>query len=109
MKAFIIAVAPLFALALACASTSSATVSSVDVTPSPCTVSRTNSVHMVAMATYPDGKKADVSGSVAWTTGNSQTATVNPSGVVVGVNSGVTAITATYQGASGKVDCTVTP
>jgi len=64
---------------------------------------------MTAMATAPDGKKSDVSGAVAWTTGNSQTATVNASGIVVGVSAGVTAITATYKGATGKVDCTVTP
>ena len=66
---------------------------------------------MSALATLPNGTKeslASMSG-VAWSTGNSSTATVNSTGILVGVNAGITAVTAEYQGASGSVDCTVGP
>jgi hypothetical protein len=64
---------------------------------------------MSASATLPDGTKKDVTGAATWSTDNSNTATVNSSGVVVGVNAGVTKITASYEGATGSVDCTVGP
>ncbi len=106
---------PLFALtfitfALGCgSSTSSASISAIAVSPSPCAVGRTDSVQMTATATLPDGTKQTITSSADWSTANSQTATVNPSGIVVGVNAGSTAITATYEGASGSIDCTVSP
>ncbi len=40
---------------------------------------------------------------------STNTATVDSTGNVVGVNAGVTSISAEYQGATGKVDCTVGP
>lgn len=39
--------------------------------------------------------------------GNSNTATANAARVVVGVNAGLTAVTAEFQGATGSVNCTV--
>jgi hypothetical protein len=92
-------------------STSSSTVSAIAVSPAPCAVGRTDSLQMSAVATMPDGTKQSLASSsgVQWTTGNSSTATVNPAGVLVGVNAGVTAITAKYQGATGSIDCTVGP
>jgi hypothetical protein len=91
--------------------TSSPEVSAISVTPSPCLVGRTNSQQMSATATLPNGVKEDVTQTpgINWSTGNTNTATVNPTGVVVGVNLGVTAITATFEGASGSVECTVGP
>lgn len=99
------------ALCLACSgsSTSSATVSAIDLSPTPCTVGKSDSRTLTATATLPDGTKKDISSSATWSTDNSQTATVNGSGVVVGVNTGVTKITASYEGASGSEDCTVGP
>jgi hypothetical protein len=64
---------------------------------------------MTATATLPDGTKEPVTSSAGWSTANAQTATVNQSGIVVGVNGGSTGITATYQGATGSIDCTVSP
>jgi ABC-type Fe3+-hydroxamate transport system substrate-binding protein len=90
-------------------STSSSSVSAIAVSPSPCTVGRTNSVQMSAVATMPDGNKQTITSSAAWSTANAQTATVNPQGIVVGVNGGSTSITATYEGATGSIDCTVSP
>ncbi len=98
------------ALCVACgSSTSSSSVSAIGVSPSPCAVGRTDSQQMSASATLPDGTKKDVTAAATWSTDNSNTATVNPSGVVVGVNAGVTKITASYEGATGSVDCTVGP
>lgn len=101
----------LAAVACGASSTSSSTISAIAISPSPCVMRRTDSVQMTAIATQPNGAKQDIGSSpgVAWTTGNSSTATVNPTGVVVGVNAGITAITAEYQGATGSVDCTVGP
>jgi hypothetical protein len=64
---------------------------------------------MTATATLPDGSKTTVTTTGTWSTANAQTATVNPEGVVVGVNAGSTGITVSYQGATGSVDCTVSP
>lgn len=92
-------------------STSSATVSAIDLSPSPCTISRGDSRQLGAEATLPDGTKRNISAdpTVTWTTDNKDTATVNPSGIVVGVSAGVTKITAAYQGATGSINCTVAP
>lgn len=90
-------------------STSSATVSAIAVSPNPCAVGKSDSVQMSALATLPDGTKQDVSSTATWATANSQTATVDGKGNVVGVAAGVTSISAEYQGATGKVDCTVGP
>jgi hypothetical protein len=98
-------------LAACSASTPSATVSAIAVSPSPCAVGRTNSLQMSALATLPDGAKIDISSSpqTVWSTGDREIATVNPMGVMVGVNPGITAITAGFQGGTGSVDCTVGP
>ena len=100
------------ALAGGCASsTPSSTVSAIAISPSVCVVTRTNSKQLSAEATLPDGSKMDISSNstTTWSTGNTNTATVNASGVVVGVNPGVTQITASYGGATGSIECTVSP
>jgi|GEM_PF-2875046 len=91
--------------------TPSPTVSAIAVSPNPCAIGHTDSRQMSALATLPDGTKKDITSDpgTTWTSGNTNTATVSSTGVVVGVNPGITAITATYQGASGKVDCTIGP
>ena len=101
------------ALTTACGSsdsgTSSSSVSAIAVSPNPCAVGKSDSIQMSALATLPDGTKQDITSSASWNTANSQTATVDSKGNVVGVNAGVTSISAEYQGATGKVDCTVGP
>jgi hypothetical protein len=51
----------------------------------------------------------DVTSDASWSTDNAHTATVNKSGVLVGVNDGVTKITVTYEGATGTEECIVMP
>jgi hypothetical protein len=57
----------------------------------------------------PDGTKKDITSEGSWSTDNAKTATVDKSGVLVGVNVGVTKITVTFEGATGTEECTVTP
>jgi hypothetical protein len=92
-------------------STSSPTVSAIGVSPDPCAVGRTDSIQMKAQATMPDGSKEDITtaSGVRWSSGNTSTLTVNQSGVVVGVNAGVTSVEVAYSGATGSIDCTVGP
>lgn len=105
------AIAMLVAAACGNDSTSSPSVSAIEISPSPCGIGRGSSLQMSARATMPDGSKKDVGSALgaAWTTGNKDTATVNPTGILVGVSVGITAITAAYQGATGTIDCTVGP
>jgi trimeric autotransporter adhesin len=91
-------------------STSSSTVSAIGLSPAPCGLSRTNSVQMSAEATLTDGTKRTLGASeVVWKTENSNLATVSPTGIVVGVNAGIVAITAAYSGATGTLNCTIAP
>ena len=105
----LVGLALLLGTACTASSTPSSTVSAISLSPAPCGVGRANSVQMVATATMPDGTKKELSSGVTWTTGNNDTATVNSTGIVVGVNTGITAVTAAYEGATGTLNCTVTP
>lgn len=92
-------------------STPSSSVSAIGVDPDPCAVGRTNSIQMSAQATMPDGSRKDITSATGaqWSSGNTNVLTVNASGVVVGVNPGVTPVKIAYEGATGSVDCTVGP
>ena len=61
-----------------------------------------------AVATMIDGRTADVTAQAAWTSGTPANATVSESGVVTGVKTGASDITATLFGVSGKKSVTVT-
>lgn len=106
------AVAGAALLVAACgSSTPSSSVSAIGLSPDPCAVGRTDSVQMHAQATMPDGSKSDITAAsgVAWSSGDTNVLTVNDEGVVVGVNAGVTSVKVSYQGATGTLDCTVSP
>jgi hypothetical protein len=107
MRAFL----PLVFCLAACSgsSTPSPNVSAIAISPDPCAVGRTDSLHMKALATMPDGTKKDITTSAQWKTDNPKTATVDAKGNMVGVNAGVTKITVSYEGATGSLHCTVGP
>lgn len=65
------------------------------------------SVQATATATMIDGRTADVTMQAAWTSGTTANATVSESGVVTGVKSGASDITATLFGVSGEKQVTV--
>jgi len=91
--------------------TSSKAVSSISISPSPCVVVRTQSAQLSAEATFPDGTTREITSSpgAVWTSENTQTLTVDATGIAVGVNSGSTNVTITYEGASSTTNCTVSP
>ncbi|ADN74988.1 Ig domain protein group 2 domain protein [Ferrimonas balearica DSM 9799] len=60
-----------------------------------------------AEATYSDGTKADVTSLVAWQSTNTGLATVSTTGLVSGVASGETTVTAAYRGYSDTVKVVV--
>ncbi|WP_337917083.1 Ig-like domain-containing protein, partial [Vibrio cholerae] len=77
---------------------SAAVITAIQVTPSPMNVAKGQTEQLVATATYSDGTSAQVSNSVAWTTVDTNTATVAPSGLLSGVNVGTTTVTAMKDG-----------
>uniref|UniRef100_UPI00115A9CA3 Ig-like domain-containing protein n=3 Tax=Vibrio cholerae TaxID=666 RepID=UPI00115A9CA3 len=77
---------------------SAAVITAIQVTPSPMNVAKGQIEQLVATATYSDGTSAQVSNSVAWTTVDTNTATVAPSGLLSGVNVGTTTVTAMKDG-----------
>jgi uncharacterized protein YjdB len=92
-------------------STSSSTVSAIGLSPDPCALGRTKTQQMTATATLMDGSKEGISSpqGAVWSSANTNTATVDQNGVVVGVNAGSTGITIAFQGATGTLDCTIGP
>lgn len=83
-----------------------APVSTVTISPSSPTVTDGNTVQLTA--TLRDANNNVLTGrTVTWSSGNTNTATVNSSGVVTGVAAGSTAITATSEGQSSQVTVTV--
>ena len=92
-------------------STSSNAVSALEISPDPITVTKGNTTQARVVATFPDGSKRDVSNDpgTEWKSSNTDVASVNGTGLVVGDSAGVTSITASYAGATGKVTTTVAP
>jgi hypothetical protein len=90
------------------ATVNAATLSSISVTPTPVTIGVAGIQQFVATATYSDSSTAIVTSSVVWTSGNTLTATVLPTGAATGVSPGTTNITATSGLVSGVATLTVT-
>ena len=86
----------------------SATLTSIAVTPATATVQLGLTQALVAMGTYSDGTSADISSTVAWTSGSPAIATVIANtGVATGVAVGSATITATLGSKSGSAVLTV--
>ncbi|TQQ36455.1 Ig-like domain-containing protein, partial [Vibrio cholerae] len=77
---------------------SAAVITAIQVTPSPVNIVKGQTEPLVATATYSDGTSAQVSNSVAWTSVDTNTATVAPSGLLSGVEVGTTTVTAMKDG-----------
>jgi hypothetical protein len=61
------------------------------------------SYQFTATATYADGTTGDLSSFASWVSSTPANATVNSTGLVTGVASGATTISATYQGITGSL------
>jgi uncharacterized protein YjdB len=86
-----------------------ATLVSVAVTPATSTIAIGATQQLVATAAYTDGSARDVTTKAAWTSASNAIATVNASGVVIGVSAGTTTMTAAFEGKSATASITVLP
>nr|WP_305842974.1 Ig-like domain-containing protein [Photobacterium leiognathi] len=80
----------------------------MNVTPSPVTIVKDESIQLVATANYIDGTSAVITNDVSWLSNDRNTADVTPSGLLNGINTGATTLTASLDGiTSNTVDATV--
>lgn len=82
---------------------------SVAVTPAAATIPTSGIQPLVAIASYSDGSTRDVTASTSWSSASSAVGSVvQTSGVVSGVGSGSTLITASFAGKTSNATVTVT-
>lgn len=84
-----------------------ATLSSISVTPVAGSLPNGFKQQFVATGTFSDGTTADISGSATWSSSNTTIATIASTGIATGVSIGVTTITATSGSKSGSASLTV--
>lgn len=94
--------------ALAVATTSPATLSSIAVTPANAVIAIGATQQFVAVGTFSDNSTAIITPTAAWTSTNTAVATVLNTGVATGNTAGTTLITATANGKSGTANLSVT-
>ncbi|MGA2890695.1 MAG: Ig-like domain-containing protein [Terracidiphilus sp.] len=88
---------------------SAATLQSIAVTAASPTVAAGSTDQFTAMGTYSDTTTANITTSAAWTSGNTSTATVDPTtGLASGIVAGSTTIYAALSGQQGSASLTVT-
>ncbi len=85
-----------------------ATVTAVTVTASSSSVVAGKTLQLSAKALYSDNTIQDVSGTATWQSSNPGTATVNSTGLLSGLTTGSTMVTATMGTTSGTMPFTVT-
>lgn len=86
---------------------STATVSSVSVTPSPASLKTGETLQFTATAKYSNGTTANVTSSAAWTSSNTSVATIDSSGLATALAAGLTTISAKVSGVAGSAPLTV--
>lgn len=84
------------------------TLVTIDVTPAVGMVPVGIDLPYSAMGTYSDGTTMDVGSLAAWTTTDPSLATVSSTGVVTGLATGVTMVSASLDGITGMAPLTVT-
>jgi hypothetical protein len=82
--------------------------SSIAVTPANATVTLGSTQAFVATATYSDNSTANVSNTVAWTSGTVSVGTILPGGTASALAVGTSVMTATLSGTTGTANFTVT-
>jgi uncharacterized protein YjdB len=85
----------------------SATLSSIVVTPAMQTVGLDATVQFTATGLFSDNSLQDITNQVVWTSSNAAVATTSNTGVVTTALKGLTQISATYAGVSGSTTLTV--
>ena len=85
-----------------------ATVTSLQITPSPVSLAAGNMQQLLVTATFTDGSSQNVTSSVTYSSSAAGVAMVNPSGLLKGVAPGGATVTASLQGATTTLSVTVT-
>lgn len=80
---------------------------SVTVTPASVTIAAAGTQQMVATANYPSGHTADVTALCTWSSATPAKATISAGGLVTGVASGTSVMSALYGGVTGTKLVTV--
>lgn len=80
----------------------------IKVTPESAEIIEGETQQYTAIAYQFNGTTTDISNSASWSTGDTGIATVNDTGLVTGVSSGETVVTAIYQGINGSGNVNVT-
>jgi trimeric autotransporter adhesin len=86
---------------------SSATVSSISVTPTGRTIAPSTQLSFTATGTFSDSSTQVITTDATWTSSDTAVATVGPEGVATAVAAGTTNIAAAFGGASGSSLLTV--
>jgi hypothetical protein len=94
--------------ALATATTTSATLSSIAVAPANAVVAIGAAQQFVAVGTFSDNSTAVITSTAAWTSSNTGVATVLNTGVATGIATGTAVITASKGGKSATANLSVT-
>ena len=98
----------IFCVLLLAACNNSPGVKSISIIPATQTISATTTQQFTATVNYTDGATKPGAGLVAWSSGTTSVATIDPaSGVATGVAAGTSTITATYKGGSGTATLSV--
>jgi trimeric autotransporter adhesin len=79
----------------------SATATSLRVSPGATNLEQESFTRFTALAEFSDGTTRDVTSSVTWTSSNASVAVVTPTGVATSARSGMTTVTATMNDLSG--------
>jgi uncharacterized protein YjdB len=87
---------------------SSATLSSISITPANPGISPQGTQQFAATGTFADGTTQDITSQVTWISSNTSVATVSSSGLVTAVAVGTSTITASAGSISGSTPLTVT-
>ena len=88
-------------------SASTATLTSIAVTPNSASIAVGATQQFTATGTYSDGSTKNLSSTATWTSGTTTVATISASGLATAVASGSTTITASLNGVNGKATLTV--
>jgi Bacterial Ig-like domain (group 2) len=83
------------------------TLTSISASPSTASIAVGATTQLAAMGTYSDGSTAEVTTTATWTSSTATVATVNSDGLVTGLSTGSTTITASLSGVSGAATLAV--
>lgn len=87
----------------------SATLTSLAVTPADPTVAAGLTQPFVAIGTFSDGSTQDLTTQVTWSSSNPAVASIDATGLATGLVTGVTTVSASLSGVSGSTTLTVSP